>query len=338
MKKAGNLYKQIYDMENLRLAYIKAKRGKEAKPGVYQYSRNVEKELLNLRTALISETIILGEYHFFTIFEPKERLICAATFADRVLHHAIINVCHPFFERYQISDSYATRIGKGQYAALERAKVFQKNNTWFCKLDVRKYFDSIDHALLLSLLSKRFKDKRLLSVFKVIVNSYHANPGKGLPIGNLTSQYFANFFLALADHYIKEILRVPAYVRYMDDMVFWSNNHEELILWRDSFTVFINEQLGLIVKPDCLNRSDTGLPFLGYVLFENTVRLNKHSKQRFYVKMNYYNQLLNRGIWEQKEFANHVLPLVAFTQYANAHELRTKHLASMETGLRAPTA
>ena len=124
----------------------------------------------------------------------------------------------------------------------------------------------------------------------------------------------------------------------MDDMVFWSNNHEELILWRDSFTVFINEQLGLIVKPDCLNRSDTGLPFLGYVLFENTVRLNKHSKQRFYVKMNYYNQLLNRGIWEQKEFANHVLPLVAFTQYANAHELRTKHLASMETGLRAPTA
>lgn len=332
MKRAGNLYEQIADMENLRLAYIKAKKGKEAKPDAYQYSKDIEKNLVDLRTALISGDIIPGEYHFFTIFEPKERLICAASFGDRVLHHAIINVCHPVFERYQISDSYATRIGKGQYAALERAKVFQENNVWFCKLDVRKYFDSIDHALLLSLLSKRFKDKRVLSLFEVIINSYHATPGMGLPIGNLTSQYFANFFLAHADHYIKEIMRVPAYVRYMDDMVFWSHNHEELIIWRNTFISFIKNQLHLHVKPDCINRSDNGLPFLGYVLFENLVRLNKHSKQRFFTKMSYYCQLLSRGTWEQKEFAYHVLPLVAFTQNANAHELRTKHLALMETG------
>ena len=332
MKRAGNLYEQIADMDNLRLAYIKARRGKEAKPDVYQYSKNIEKNLVNLRVALISENIIPGKYHFFTICEPKERLICAASFGDRVLHHAIINVCHPVFERFQINDSYATRIGKGQYAALERAKVFQKEYFWFCKLDIRKYFDSVDHTLLLQLLSKRFKDKRLLLLFAVIINSYHTTAGKGLPIGNLTSQYFANFFLAHADHNIKEILRVPAYIRYMDDMVFWSHNHNELITWRNAFASFIKNQLDLDVKPDCINRSDKGLPFLGYVLFENMVRLNKHSKQRFLAKMKYYNQLLNRGIWEQKEFANHVLPLVAFTQYANTHELRTKHLALMETG------
>ena len=332
MKRSGNLYEQIADMENLRLAFIKARKGKEAKPDVYQYSKNIEKNLVNLRTALISENILPGEYHFFTIYEPKERLICAASFGDRVLHHAIMNICHPVFESYQISDSYATRIGRGQYAALERAKGFQKKFPWFCKLDVRKYFDSVDHTLLLQLLSKRFKDKRLLSLFSIIIDGYHTSPDKGLPIGNLTSQYFANFFLAHADHYIKENMRVPSYVRYMDDMVFWGHHHNELIAWRNSFTTFIQNKLNLYVKPDCINRSEKGLPFLGYVLFDNMVRLNKHSKQRLLSKMKYYNQLLNRGIWEQKGFANHVLPLVAFTQYANTHELRTKHLALMETG------
>ena len=332
MKRAGNLYEQIYDMENLRLAFIKARRGKDSKPGVFQYSKNIEKNLLDIRESLFSGDIEPGEYHFFTIYEPKERLICAATFNDRVLHHAIINVCHPIFERYQIFDSYATRIGKGQFAALERAKIFQKKYPWFCKLDVRKYFDSVDHALLLQLLSNRFKDKRLLSLFAIIINSYHASPGKGLPIGNLTSQYFANFFLAHADHYIKEILMAPAYIRYMDDMVFWGNSKDELLKTRDTFIGFIQNRLELEVKPACMNSSDKGLPFLGYVLFEKLVRLNKPSKKRFLTKMSDYHQLLENGIWGQKEFASHVLPLVAFTRFADTHDLRSKHLSFMETG------
>lgn len=325
-------------MDNLRLAFIKAKRGKETKHGVHQYSKNAEKNLLLLREAIISGNIRPGAYHFFTIFEPKERLICAASFSDRVLHHAIINVCHPVFEKYQISDSYATRIGKGQYAALERAKVYQMQYPWFCKLDIRKYFDSVDHALLMQLLSKRFKDKRLLSLFAIIINSYYATSGKGLPIGNLTSQYFANFFLAHADHYIKENVKVPAYVRYMDDMVFWGNNREELIAWRNCINTFLKDQLNLDLKPDCINRSGKGLPFLGYVLFQNRVRLNKNSKKRFFAKMSSYNQLINRGIWNQKEFANHVQPLVAFTNHAEAHNLRAKHLELLEAGSGTPTA
>lgn len=337
MKRAGNLYESIADMDNLRLAFIKAKRGKEASPDVFDYSLEVEKRLLNLRKSILEEKIKLGEYRFFTIYEPKERLICAAPFGDRILHHAIINVCHPVFERFQISDSYATRIGKGQYAALERAGVFQSAFPWFCKLDIRKYFDSIDHVILLNLLSKRFKDKRLLSLFTDLIDSYQVLPGKGLPIGNLTSQYFANFFLAHADHYIKENIRVPGYVRYMDDMVFWGSEKSELIHWRNNFISFLNDQLHLGVKPDCLNRSGTGLPFLGYVLFENTIRLNKHSKQRFFRKMSTYDALLNSGKWQQKEFGDHVLPLVAFTRYASAHELRLNHMNRMETGQRAPT-
>jgi len=332
MKRAGNLYESIADTDNLRLAFIKAKRGEEAKPDVYRYSQEVEKRLLDLRKSILAEDIKPGDYRFFPIYEPKERLICAAPFGDRVFHHAIINVCHPVFERFQISDSYATRIGKGQYVALERAKVFQHSFPWFCKLDIRKYFDSIDHVLLLHLLSKRFKDKRLLSLFSKLIDSYHVSDAKGLPIGNLTSQYFANFYLAHADHYIKEILKAPAYVRYMDDMVFWGSDKKELINRRNDFISFLIDHLHLTVKPDCMNRSGKGLPFLGYVLFENMVRLNKHSKQRFFTKMSSYNRLLNSGKWHQKEFADHVLPLVAFTLYANTHELRCKHLNRMETG------
>jgi hypothetical protein len=247
-------------------------------------------------------------------------------------------VCHPVFERFQISDSYATRIGKGQNAALRRARLFQNTYPWFCKLDIRKYFDSISHSLLNQLLSKRFKDHRLLSLFSKIIDSYQVTQGNGLPIGNLTSQYFANFFLAHADHYIKEELRVPAYVRYMDDMVFWGRDKEVLIILKNALISFLGNKLDLSVKPECMNRCGNGLPFLGYVLFEKMVRLNKHSKQRFFNKMNLYQKRLIEGKWHQKEFADHVLPLVAFTSYANAHELRCKHLHRMETGQWAPTA
>ncbi len=338
MKRAGNLYEAIADPENLRMAFIKAKRGKEFKADVVSYAKNLTKNLSLLRDAILSEDIALGKYHFFTIYEPKERLICAATFSDRVLHHAIINVCHPFFERFQIYDSYATRCGKGQYAALQRGKDFQKKYAWFCKLDVRKYFDSIDHAILPALLAKRFKDRRLLSLFDNIIKSYHTLPGKGLPIGNLTSQYFANFYLAHADHFIKETLKAPAYVRYMDDMVFWGHDITEVKSLRNELTLFLKNKLLLEVKPDCMNRSEKGLPFLGYVLFDRKVRLNKQSKNRFLTKMGQYQSWIEMGIWDQKDFACHVVPLIAFTRHADAHNLRLQHFKDKEAGSGAPTA
>ncbi len=332
MKRAGNLFEQIADIDNLRLAYLKAKRGKEARRDVYEYSKNHARYLTELQKRLINGIPEIGNYHFFTIHEPKERLICAAPFSERVLHHAIINICHPVFERLQIYHSYATRIGKGQYAALEYAKSSQNKYQWFCKLDIRKYFDSIVHEKLISLLSRFFKDQRLLDIFTQIIFSYQTSPGKGLPIGNLTSQYFANFYLSNADHYLLESLKIPAYVRYMDDMVLWNSERNALLEKRNDFVNFINQNLGLQVKPDCLNSSEKGLPFLGYVLFENEIRLNKNSKKRFLFKSKRYNNLVNRGIWRQEEFAKHVTPLIAFTQYANTHQFRLKHFAEMETG------
>ncbi|MBN1340090.1 MAG: hypothetical protein JXA03_12245 [Bacteroidales bacterium] len=164
-----SLNEQICDPDNLRLAFIRAKRSKEHKPGVYCYSKHLNENLANLREQLMTGNIAVGNYSFFAVYEPKKRLICAAPFNERVLHHAIINVCHPVFERFQVYHSYATRIGKGQYVALDYAKRNQKRYRWFCKLDIRKYFDSIPHETLNNLLSKRFEEKKLLDLFNKII-------------------------------------------------------------------------------------------------------------------------------------------------------------------------
>jgi len=299
---------------------------------VVAYRKSLDENLIALRNELLSGKVQVGQYHYFTIYDPKERKICAATFRERVLHHALMNVCHANFEKYQIFDSYASRLGKGTYAALERASVFQHQYKWFLKLDVRKYFDSIDHAILKSMLTKRFKDKVLLQVFFQIIDSYQTLEGKGLPIGNLTSQYFANHYLALADHHIKEKLQASAYVRYMDDMVIWSNDKNMLLKIGNAFQSFIETELFLTLKPFCLNSTDKGLPFLGYMLFPKTVLLNNSSRKRFKAKLKQYTYKLNNAQWNQAEYQAHVLPLIAFAKHANTFNLRTKYNEMMNTG------
>ncbi len=273
MKRENDLIEKIAEPDNLRLAFWKARKAKEGKIEVAQFRMHLDKNLLSIREELLSGKLKVGNYHYFTIFDPKERLICAASFKERVLHHAIMNICHANFEKYQISGSYASRPGKGTYAALERAAVFQKKYKWFLKLDVRKYFDTIDHRILKRMLAKRFKDIALLNVFSNIIDSYQTSNGKGLPIGNLTSQYFANHYLALADHYIKEKLQALAYVRYMDDMVMWSDDKNTLLKIGNDFQSFIQSELQLSLKPVCLNTTDKGLPFLDYLLYPDNILL-----------------------------------------------------------------
>jgi len=243
---------------------------------------------------------------------------------QRVLHHALMNVCHPFFEKRQIDGSYASRPGKGTYAALDKAREYQRQYRWFLKLDVRKYFESIDHDMLKKQLRRLFKDQLLLLIFDKIIDSYATAEQKSLPIGNLTSQYFANHYLSVADHYAKEVLRAPAYVRYMDDMVFWHQDKNALLDLGYRIQDFIARELLLVLKPFCLNQSSKGLPFLGYLLFPDRVRLAARSKKRFIEKFQLYEGYLQEGVWSQKEFANHTRALVAFTEYADAREFRKK--------------
>ena len=322
----------IADADNLRLAFWKARKAKDGKWEVVDFRISLDKNLLLLRNELLSGNVQLGNYHYFTIYDPKERKIYAAEFRERVLHHALMNVCHANFEKYQISDSYASRIGKGTYAALERVADFQKKYKWFLKLDVRKYFDSIDHKVLKSILRKRLKDQALLQVLYKIIDSYQSVAGKGLPIGNLTSQYFANHYLAFADHHIKEKMQVSAYVRYMDDMVIWADDKNLLLRIGYEYQSFLESELSLTLKPFCLNSTDKGLPFLGYVLFPATVLLNNRSCKRFKTKLKLYANKINHEDWSQKEYQAHVLPLIAFVKHANTFSLRTKYIEMIKTG------
>jgi len=329
MKRAGHLIEKIADLENLQLAYYKAQRGKAAKSEVMEYGKRLQANLHNLQAQILTGEVETGNYRYFTIYDPKKRLICAAPFGQRVLHHALMNVCHPLFEKVQIFDSYASRLEKGTYAALARARRFNRQYKWHLKFDFRKYFDSLDHTIIKNQLRSLIKDSRLLNIFESIIDSYQVSPNKGVPIGNLTSQYFANHYLAGADHFVKEVLRIPAYVRYMDDLVLWLDHKETLMDAWARLNQYCASRLNLALKPFCLNRHSHGLPFLGYLLYPDHTRLARRSRRRFIKKLRIYADHLISGLWTQQEYQDHVLPLIAFTEHAEAKEFRKKIIANL---------
>lgn len=318
---------EVLEPDNLRLAFIKAKRGKQHKAAVRAYAKNLEKNLERLRQGLREESFPIGNYHFFTIFDPKERQICAADFSERVMHHALMNVCHTDFERYQTADSYASRKGKGTYAALDRAKQYTEYYSWYAKLDVRKYFYSIPHSKLEAQLRRLYKDEMLLRIFNKIIKSYTGiAPCLGLPIGNLTSQYFANHYLAAADHFVKEQIKSKAYIRYMDDMVFWHQDKAVLLKMVKQHKAFIEEKLSLHLKPPIVQSVRKGLPFLGYRLLPHKILLLRHSARRFKQRLKSYYEMYSRGQWTEEEYQRRLQPLFAFTSYAQSKGYRKKCL------------
>lgn len=342
MKRFGYLIEDIAEMKNLTLAFYKAAKGKFMSPDVIAYRDDLHYNLNTLRDQILTGDVSVGKYHYFKIFDPKERLICAAAFDERVLHHAIMNVCHPIFEKHLIYDTYATRINKGVYKALERAVTNMPKYQYVAKLDVRKYFDSIDHDILVNKLARLFKDNRLLLIFEKIIRSYDSGiangvsgtrSNKGVPIGNLTSQYFANHYLSETDHFIKETLRVPFYVRYMDDMLLMDTDKNLLKQQLRTIDTHL-PKIGLQLKPVVLNKTPNGISFLGYKIFPHKTMLNKRSKRRFKAKTILYENNLNEGIWNESEYKNHIIPLWSFAQHAYTKRLRKEILEGSNRVLR----
>ena len=332
MKRAGNLLDMIAGTENLHLAFIKARKSKQGQSAVLEFEKDLDSNLLMLQNQLLANRVMVGDYHYFTITDPKVRQICAAPFCERVLHHAMMNVCHPWFERHLISDTYATRKNKGTYAALDRARNYARTYSHYVKMDIRKYFDNIGHTILKQQLDGLFKDTELLSVFGQIIDSYRVGvEAKGVPIGNLTSQYFANHYLSSADHFAKEKLLIPGYIRYMDDMLFFGNNREELLQKTKIFVCFVEKSLRLSFKPIVYGTTNKGVAFLGYKTFPYHVNLNKRSKIRYKVKMVQSDENLESGKWNPYEYQQHVVPLLAFVQYADTMDLRKKTI-NFKTG------
>jgi hypothetical protein len=329
MRRANNLLPCIEDMDNLRLAFWKASKGKRYSVSVLEYQTQLEENLQQLKSEVEKGIVEVGNYRYFFVYEPKKREICASAFREQVLHHALMNLCHDYFERRQIFDSYASRKDKGTYAALDRAKKYNKRNDWYLKLDVRKFFASIHHDVLKGQLSGLFKEQRLLAILYQIIDSYESTPDRGLPIGNLTSQYFANQYLSALDHYIKEELRIKAYVRYMDDMVLWSHNKQVLLNAQRAIEDYVESKLRLSLKPMQLNRVEQGLPFLGYRLFPYHVRLLRKSKLRFIKKLQLIYDAKATGEWEDAACQRKVLPLLAFIGHADSSALRKKVISSI---------
>jgi RNA-directed DNA polymerase len=209
MKRVGRLYEAILEPDNLKLALLKALRGKRNSAAALAFCRDVPGNLGLVRQRLASLEPRWGSYRLFRISDPKPRTIAAASFPERVMHHALVNVLEPVFERQQICHSYACRPGKGTHAAVLRAFHLAKSGGCFLKLDVRKYFDSVSHEVVRRQLGRLVKDQPVLRLFATLLDSYHTAPGRGLPIGNLTSQHLANLYLSGLDHYVLEQLTLP---------------------------------------------------------------------------------------------------------------------------------
>ena len=328
MKRAGNLYGRIAAYDNLCLAFWKAARGKRQRPDVIAFGNRFQANIRKLQFDLIHRRPEVGCYHFFEIRDPKPRSICAAAFPERVLHHAVMNVCEPVLERYAINDSYACRKGKGNRKALDRARVFARRFEWYLKLDIKKYFDSIDHAILLDLLARRFKDRDLLRLFRTLLDTYQTRPGKGLPIGNLVSQHLANFYLGVFDHWVKEELRVRGYLRYMDDFILFGREKALLKQALRRVADFLKQRLALDLNENVqLNRCAGGIPFLGYRVFPDHIRLAPRSRKRFIRRFKQYESRWLSGEWSESDLARHMEPLVDFTRVARADGFRRRVIA-----------
>jgi len=327
MKRMGDIYEFIAERDNLRLAFWKATRGKRARPEVLAYRQSLGENLERLREQLLTKRWDMGHYHFFTVHDPKERTICAASFPERVLHHAVMNICEPVLERYAIHDSYACRTGKGSHKAVLRAQTFCRRFRWYLKLDVRKYFDSIDQAILLRLLERRFKDRDLMELFAAILATYETAPYKGLPIGNLVSQHLANFYLGGFDHWIKEVCRIVGYIRYMDDFVAWGDDRQSLRDLLGAIGEYLQSELGLSLKDNVqLNRTARGLPFLGYRVFPGCIRLAPRSKRRFTRHLREYEGRYLSGEWSERDLQRHMEPVIAFARFADTDGFRKQVL------------
>jgi RNA-directed DNA polymerase len=325
MKRAGRLFDAILDRDNLRVAFHSACRGKRDRMETRRFADGLETNLAEMADQLRSGSFTFGRFSQFVIHDPKERVITAPCFPERVAHHAILAVCGPVLDRWLLSDTFACRVGKGRIAAVDRAAAFASRFPFFLKLDIRKYFDSIPHRTLLARLARRFKDRRVLDLFDRIVRSFRGGTGLGLPIGSLTSQHFANFYLGWFDREVKERWQVPGYVRYMDDMALWSMDRDELSRVEDLASRWLSDELGLEVKPfPYRNRTIAGMDFLGCRVFSDHVTLNRRGRTRFRRKLAALQGLFEMGGISERELQSRATALIAFTRTAGVSAWQTR--------------
>lgn len=331
-----NLYPSIYDFENLYFAYLKARRSKRYRSEVLEFTSNLEENLLQLQNELIWRTYRTGRYREFYVHDPKTRLVMALPFRDRVVHHALVAVIEPIFERRFIFDSYACRPGKGTHAGANRVTFFLKKLTrlhgrvYCLKADISKYFPSINHRILKELIRKKIVCPGTLWLIDEIIGSAAdpSNPDpKGIPIGNLTSQLFANIYLHELDIFVKHTLKARYYVRYMDDFVLLSPNKDELWEYKREIQVFLADRLNLALNgKTSVFPISQGIDFLGYRIWPTHRLLRKNSIKRMKRKLKIFRKKYSEGRITMDRMNASIQSWLGHCKHANTYNLRQKLL------------
>ncbi|WP_245809820.1 RNA-directed DNA polymerase [Cohnella massiliensis] len=349
IRRYSNLYEQIYSFENLEIAYRNAAKLKRFRMDVLKFTRNLEENLIAAQNDLIYKTYQVGRYREFYVYEPKKRLIMALPFRDRVIQWAIYRVIEPLLDKQFISDSYACRRGMGVQKAANRLQYWLRKlsrttvKPYYLKLDISKYFYRIDHDILLGILKRKFADPDLLWLLETIIRSEHTKfgvplgdhgfeadrvDGIGMPIGNLSSQLFANLYLNELDQFAKHTLRLRHYIRYMDDIVILHPSKTYLHQVRHEIERFLNERLRLTLNNKTAIRPiSTGIEFCGFRIWATHRKMRKGTLKKMKARLKYIEKLYAMGEVEFDEVNATVQSYIGYLSHGNTYNLR-KHVFS----------
>ncbi len=332
MKTYKNLYQQLCEYENLFLAFKKARKHKITKPYVIEFESNLGGNLEQLQLELLTETYKPAPLKTFVIRDPKTRKISKSHFRDRVVHHAICNLIEPIFQKTFIYDSFANQKNKGVHAALKRFDKFKrkvsKNNTKACyvlKADIKHYFETVDQKVLVKIISKKIKDTKLINlIWKILRNHKSKQAGNGMPLGNLTSQFFANVYLNELDYFIKHNLKVKYYIRYVDDFVILHASKEVLKNYNSKINKFLERKLKVKLHPDkCkIKPLSCGVPLLGFRVFYYHKLLRKSNFRKFQRKLLQLKPAHHAKTTDVEDLHNFLHGWFGYAMHANTYKLR----------------
>jgi len=324
MKRHRNLYEKIYDMDNLRQAYKKARRHKGKKFYVLEFEEHLEENLVQIQKELKEETWQPLAYKVFTTFDPKQRLIHAPRFKDRIIQHALVSVIEPIYYPIFIHDSYASLKNKGTHIAVDRLTMFLRRHEepiYVLKCDVRKFFDSIDHEVLISILRKKIGDERIIRMCQKILSC--GGITKGVTLGNYTSQWFANIYLNELDYFLKHELKVKECIRYMDDVVVLSESKAWLHGIKGHIDAFLKTlKLDLHPRKQEIFPARVGIDFLGYVTWHDHRRLRKRNVWRFIKRLRDFERFPDKV--SEEHITGSVMSWKGYAQHADAFGLNRK--------------
>ena len=347
MKSYNSLYKELCSFGNLYLAYRKARKNKSSKWYVKEFEKDLERNIYKLQYELESHAYNPKPLKQFVIRDPKTRVISASDFRDRVAHHAICNIIEPIFDKAFIHDSYANRKGKGALAAVKRfdaskrkisyngkilpnVKVKDSNQVfgYVLKADIKHYFDSVDHEILMQILARKINDKKVLWLIRKVIENHTCKiPGNGMPIGNLTSQFFANVYLNELDFFVKHRLKAKYYVRYVDDFVILDRSEEKLELYKEKTNEFLKSiKLALHPEKSKIIPLRAGINFLGYRIFYSYKLLKKSNKKLIANRIRNLVEAFNYGVIAKRELYESLNGWNAYAMHANTYKLRSQML------------